>query len=372
MNKISKIRSAFHKDTLRKLGRIIAVIVLLGGLVVGIRWLIWRIGHVTTDAAYVKADIANLASEVPGKIIEIPVKEGQTVKQGDVLVRIDPEQADRHVAFSKAEFASVEAMKDRYQAEMKLSENSVPAAIESALASLAVAEKQKIKAKANLDRWRSQHERFSTLLLRGVVSKAQFDEVETAFKSAEADFKTAEAQISVAEAKLKEAKAAQMTIAKAKAAYQESVNGVGKAEASMKLALLSRDRCDVKAPMEGVIAKILVQEGDYASPGRPILGIYSPATRYVEARFEEVKLQHIAPGKKVELTVDSLADRKLTGTISLIAPTSAAEFAIIPRDISAGEFTKVVQRVPVRIAIDDLEKYPELVPGLSVEVIVAR
>lgn len=372
MNDKSKIMSAFNKDTLRKVGRIIAVVVLLGGLVVGVRWLVWRIGHVTTDAAYVKADIANLAAEVPGKIIEIPVKEGQVVKQGDVLIRIDPEQADRHVAFSKAEFASVAAAKDRYQAEMKLSENSVPAVIESATASLAAAQKQKIKAKANLDRWQSQYERFSILLPRGVVSKAQFDEVDAAFKSAESDYKTAEAQISVAEAKLREARAAQMTIAKTKAAYQESVNGVSKAEASMKLALLSRSNCDVKAPVGGVIAKILVQEGDYASPGRPILGIYNPATRYVEARFEEVKLQHIAPGKKVELTVDSIADRKLTGMVTLIAPASAAEFAIIPRDISAGEFTKVVQRVPVRIAIDNLEKYPELVPGLSVEVIVAR
>ena len=102
------------------------------------------------------------------------------------------------------------------------------------------------------------------------------------------------------------------------------------------------------------------------------MGIYNPATRYVEARFEETKLRFLHPGKEVELSVDSVPGNTLTGTIIYVVPASAAEFALIPRDISAGEFTKVVQRVPVKISVDNLTNHPELLPGLSVEVIVAR
>jgi len=109
-----------------------------------------------------------------------------------------------------------------------------------------------------------------------------------------------------------------------------------------------------------------------ATPGRPVIGVYDPASRYVEARFEETKLRHLAVDKGVELRVDRLPGVHLTGRITLLGPASAAEFALIPRDVTAGEFTKVTQRVPVRIAIDDLADHPELVPGLSVEVVVAK
>ena len=128
----------------------------------------------------------------------------------------------------------------------------------------------------------------------------------------------------------------------------------------------------MKAPISGIVARVLVREGDFASPGRPVLGIYNPQTRYIEARFEETKVRYIKPGKKVSFTVDNNADRELTGKVMFVTPASAAEFALIPRDISAGEFTKVVQRIPVRITIDNLEQHSELVPGMSCEVAIAR
>lgn len=372
MDNFRQWKERLYSGSYRKIGRIFGVLCILGGLAYAGHWLVWRIGHVTTDAAYIKADIAHMAVEIPGRIIAIPVREGQWVEEGQVLIRIDPEQADRHSELARAELASILARKERYGAEVALAEGTVPAAIDGARAALVAAEKQKIKAQANLDLWQRQYRRFKGLLDKEIVSRARFEEVEAAFKSAQSDFKTAEAQIGVAKARLAEAGASKMTITKANAAYRETAHGVRQAEEALKLAMINRARCDVKAPISGVIARLLVQEGDFASPGRPVLGIYNPATRYVEARFEEVKLQHVAPGKKVELVVDSLAGRRLAGTITLVAPASAAEFAIIPRDISAGEFTKVVQRVPVKIAIDNLEKHPELVPGLSVEVVVAR
>jgi len=361
-----------NKKIRRHAGRMFLILILAAALIFGGRWLHWRIGHVTTNAAYIKADMANVAPEVPGKILEIVVKEGQSVQAGQILLRIDPEQLDRQVGLAEADYAALQSRRDSYRAELQQVRLTVPANIAAARAALVVAEKQQLKARANLDHWQLQHQRFKKLYEKQVVGKAKFDEVETAWRAAEADFNAAGAQVTLAASRLKEAEAARAVIARAEAANREVTDGIGKAEEARKLARLHRSRCELKAPIAGVVARILVREGDYATPGRPVLGIYNPDTRYIEARFEETKVRHISPGKKAEFTVDNFPDRTLTGRVTLLTPASAAEFALIPRDVSAGEFTKVVQRIPVRIAIDDLPKHPELVPGLSCEVAIAK
>ncbi len=356
----------------RLVGRIAVGVLIVAALIYGGRWLYWRVNHVTTNAAYIRADMANVAPEVPGKITEIMVVEGQTVQEGQVLLRIDPEQMDRQVGLAEADHSSLRSRHDRYQAELQQARLTVPANIAAARAALVVAEKQQIKARANLDHWQLQHQRFQKLYEKQVIGKAKFDEVKTTWRAAEADFSAAEAQVALAESRLREAEAARAVIAKAEAANREVADGINKADEARRLARLNRARCEVKAPIGGIVARILVRAGDYATPGRPVLGVYNPATRYIEARFEETKVRHISPGKQATFTVDNFPDRELKGKVILVTPASAAEFALIPRDISAGEFTKVVQRIPVRIAIDNLQDRPELVPGLSCEVSIAK
>ncbi|MDD5169915.1 MAG: HlyD family secretion protein [Syntrophales bacterium] len=356
----------------KKIGRLAMLAVLIVILVISARWLYWRFTHVTTDAAYVKADMANVAPEVPGKITEICVKEGETVKQGQILIRIDPEQMDRQVSLSHADLAGLFSTKDRFGAEAEQAKKTVPAAIDAARAAVDVAERQQVKARANLDHWALMYRRYSELYAKRTIGKAKFDEVETTWKTAEADFNTAAAQVNLARARLKEAEASRAVITKTAAAYREVTSQIGKAHEALNLAKLTRSRCNIKAPIDGVVARVLVREGDFASPGRPVVGVYNPMSRYIEARFEETKVRHMTTGKKVVFSVDNLPDRELTGRILFVTPASAAEFALIPRDISAGEFTKVVQRIPVRIAIDNLERYPDLVPGMSCEVAIAR
>jgi len=352
--------------------RTVAALLIVAALVFSGRWLYWRLGHVTTNAAYIKADMANIAPEVPGRIVAISVREGQAVRAGQLLVRVDPEQLDRHVGLADAELASLQSRKERSQAELVQARATVPATIETARAGIEVAEKQKRKAETQLDHWRLQYGRYKQLYEKQSIGKARFDDVDTALRTAQADYNAAEAQVALAVSRLKEAEASRATIARAEAANREAADGIGKAEEARKLARLNRSRCEIKAPIDGVVARVLVREGDYATPGRPVLGLYNPDTRYIEARFEETKVRHITPGKRAEFTVDSAPGRTLTGTVLLVTPASAAEFALIPRDISAGEFTKVVQRIPVRIAIDHLRERPDLVPGLSCEVSIAK
>ncbi len=350
----------------------IGIVALAAGAVVAGRWVIWRFGHATTDAAYVKADIADVAPQVAGRIVAIEVQEGQRVRRGQVLLRIDPSRYDRKVAQAEAALAQARAARDRYARDLDLARRKVPAAIEAARAALAAARTRVAVARANREHWERQHERFRRLLEERAIARSRFEEVETAWTKAVADAEAADAQVRLAEARLAEAEAARATIAKARAGLREAEEAVARAEAALAEARLARSWCDITAPFDGVVARLLAQPGDLATPGRPVVGIYDPATRYVEARFEETKLRFLENGKEVELTIDALPGQRFTGHVELLAPASAAEFALIPRDITAGEFTKVTQRVPVRIRIDDLDRHPEIVPGLSVEVAVAR
>jgi len=356
----------------RRIALIVVVVLLIAGAVVSIRWVLWRIGHATTDAAYVKADIADVAPQVAGRILSVEVKEGRPVRRGDVLLRIDPDRFDRQVGEAEAALAQARAARERVFRQLELARRKVPAAIAAAEAGLEAARTKVAKARAARERWDRQHERFQRLLARRAVPRSRFEEVETAWKAAVADEEAAEAGVAVAEARLREARAARSRIAEAEAGVTEAERAVARAEEGVKMARLARSWCDLRSPIDGVVARVMAEPGDFASPGRPVIGLYDPETRYVEARFEETKLRYIHDGQEVTLRIDALPGKRFTGHVLFTAPASAAEFALIPRDITAGEFTKVTQRVPVRIRIDDVEQYPEIVPGLSVEVAVAR
>ncbi len=350
----------------------IGIVALLVGAVISARWVIWRFGHATTDAAYVKADMANVAPQVAGKVLAIRVEEGHQVHAGDVLLTIDPSQYDRKVAEAEAALAQAEAARERVRQQLELASRQVPAAIRAARAALVAARSQVAKAEANRDHWERQHVRFQRLLAEKAIPRSKFEEVETAWTAAVSDAEAAKAQVALAEARLKEAEASMARIAEARAGLAEAGKAVGRAEEGVRMARLLRSWCDLAAPIDGVVARVLVDPGDFASPGRPVIGLYDPATRHVEARFEETKLRFLKVGKKVDFTIDALPGEHFTGHVFETAPASAAEFALIPRDVTAGEFTKVTQRVPVKIRIDGVEDHPEIVPGLSVEVAVAR
>ncbi len=352
--------------------RLVLLLVLVAGLVWGGRWVVWRIGHVTTNAGFVEAEIANVAPQVAGKILAVRVVEGQELHKGDPLVEIDPSEQERRVEQVQATVATARAGVEQARQGLLLARRRVPAAIAAARAMVAAARTQVAKARSSRDRWGRQLTRFQALIDEHAVGRARFEEVETAAVAAGADLKAAQAQVRLAEARLAEAEAARTTIGQAEAAVATGQEQVRQAEAAVAQAHLALAWCTIRAPMDGVVARRLAEVGDLATPGRPVIGLYDPASRYVEARFEETKLRHLAVGKAVELRVDRLPGVDLTGRITLLGPASAAAFALIPRDITAGEFTKVTQRVPVRITIDDLADHPELVPGLSVEVVVAK
>jgi membrane fusion protein (multidrug efflux system) len=350
----------------------VATVALAIGAVISGRWLWHRLTHVTTDAAYVKADMAEVAPEVAGRVREVLVHEGDRVTAGQVLVRLQDDDWQHKRDQAGAKVAEVQQQVTRRQAVVTRTRAAVAAAQEAAAAGVAAAREQLVRAEAAAGYLTAQERRLAALLAQQAVPQARYDEVHAGADAARADVKAARQGVKAAEAHLAEARAARASIDEATAGLAETEAGVEQANAALAQVEWALGRAEIRAPIAGVIARVFVRVGDFAPPGRPVLALYDPATRYVEARFEETRVAGLRVGQPATLEFDALPGTALRGAIRRIAPAAAQEFALIPRDVTAGEFTKVTQRVAVELDIAELAAHDELVPGLSVEVSVPK
>ncbi len=356
----------------RKLVLVVGVAALMVGAVLSGRWLVFRFSHVSTEAAYVKADMAEVAPEVPGLVVEVSVQEGEAVEAGQLLLRLEGEsrrhtreQAESQVRQREDAVRRQEVLVEKTRKLLAASESAARAAVEAAKAQLA-------KAQAQRDYLLLQEQRFAALLDEKAVPRARYDEIHAAAVAARADVEAASQALAAAEAKLAEVRAQRLSLQEAEAGLEEARAGLAQAHAALRQAQWAEGKGEIRAPIAGVVARVFVRCGDFAAPGRPVVAMYDPKTRYVEARFEETKVKQLQVGQKAEIRVDALPGQLLPATIRRITPAAAQEFALIPRDVTAGEFTKVTQRVPVELAVEGIENHPEIVPGLSVEVSVRK
>ena len=347
-------------------------VLLLVALAVSARWLWFRLTHVSTDAAYVKADMAEVAPEVAGRVRRVAVHDGERVRAGQVLVEIEDADLREREKQARAGVAAAEGQVLRGQAGLNQTRGRVAAGRRAAEAGSAAARQQVTKAQAGLGYASAQERRFAALLEQQAVPRSRWEEVHAGAEAARADVEAARQAVVAAEARVAEARAAELSVAEADAGLASSKAAVEQARAALAQVEWARGRAEVRAPIDGLVARVFVRVGDFAPPGRPVAALYDPATRYVEARFEETRLPYVALGKSAEVRVDALPGLTLTGRVRRVAPAAAQEFALIPRDVTAGEFTKVIQRVSVEVEIQDLARHPELVPGLSAEVVLPR
>lgn len=350
----------------------LGLIVLVVGAAWSARWLVFRFTHVTTDAAYVKADMAEVAPEVAGRVLEVLAEEGKLVSPGDVLVLLERDNLSAGRQQAEAAVAQLEETVARQDAALARTKQTVAATQAAARAGVEAARAQLAKAEAHLGYLEKQEQRLAALLASEAVPASRFDEVHAGAEAARAEVQAAREGLALAEAKLREALAGNLAVAEAEAGVAEARSGLARARAALAQARWAEGRAEIRAPIAGVVARIFLRPGDFAAPGRPVLAMYDPATRYIEARFEETRVAHLTVGRTARITVDALPSVTLSGTIRRITPAAAQEFALIPRDVTAGEFTKVTQRVPVELSIHELDRHPELVPGLSVVVAVRK
>ncbi|MHA7968006.1 HlyD family secretion protein [Rhizobium sp. CAU 1783] len=325
--------------------------VILAALVAGAAWYgygWWTEGRfmVSTEDAYIEGDIAIVSPKVGGYVKSVDVKSNQLVKAGDRLVTLD--DGDYRIAVDQAK-AQI--------AVQHLTLNRIDAQTKGAEATLAQANAQKQAAAASLDLAELSYKRVSGLQAQSVASTADLDSAKTQLDQARANLTGADANIAAAEANIAVLRAQR---AEADAGIRSSELALEKAERDLGFTVL-------KAPYDGVVGNLSVQTGDLVSAGKRLAALVPVQELYIEANFKETQIAKLVPGSKVGIHVDAYGDKTIEGTVTSISPASGAVFSMLPAENATGNFTKVVQRVPVRIAIpDEVLKEGHLRAGLSV------
>jgi membrane fusion protein (multidrug efflux system) len=382
-------------------------------------WWSYRSSHSITDDAFVEAHIVNIAPEaVSGHLVRVNVEENDHVEQGQVLAEIDPVLYRDQVETAQRKVEAAEAELRRQEAALARLRHEVPIQIEIARRALAAARADQAKAseavkltedevekgidqaragleaaKADFVLAQQEYTRFTNLYKEEAVALRRSQEVTRSRDAAEAQQKLAAAKLAKAEADRLQIEVAKRTLEAAEKTAQKAEKSVDLAEtgndqirevelltavkkenvAEARTALASAEDqlkyTVVRAPFPGVIVKRYRHLGDFASPGVSILSMFNPDLVYVTANLEETRLPGVAAGNPVELQIDAFAE-PFRGRVVWIDKSTGAQFSLMPRNVVSGEFTKVVQRVPVRILIEKDDRWPLLRAGLSVRVVI--
>ena len=344
----------------------------------GVRWLVAGRFEISTDNAYIRADIATIAPKVQGYVEKVHVTDNQQVKAGDLLVTL--EVADYATRVSEAAAALQQSVAAQAQARAGVA--AAEANLQTAAATvnaqrdrLTQVKASAVAAGADAHLAASDLERYTELAEKGHYPKASLDAAATKDEAARATLTQANAAITTAQSELSVAQAsyarAQEDVEAAKAAVAGADAQVDAANARVEAAKLDATRTELRAPFDGVVANRVVAEGQLLNPGQQTMSIVPVSESYVIANFKETQVARMKPGQEVDLHVDAYPDLKVIGAVDSVAPATGGQFSLIPMDTATGNFTKIVQRVPVRIRISDEALATGLMrPGLSVEATV--
>jgi membrane fusion protein (multidrug efflux system) len=396
-------------DSLRHLslrGKVVLLCVVVAGLGV---WLFYS-GRVTTDDAQVDCHITAVAPQVPGYVVKVNVDDNVPVKQGDVLVQIDPREyvAQVHQAAGELAFAEAAASSAGLQIGLTRDTTMQGTAGASAQAESDAAGYQRsqtqleqtatanlLQAKANVaaknatnERARADLQRYTPLLGTGDVSKFQYDAVVAAAEVAKSELEAAQqqltaaqqavdiakasagsakAQLARAQSQLLEAKAREQEIPISKAAQASALANVEKARAALEQAQLNLSYATIIAPISGQVTQRTVNLGQYVTPGQLLLTLVPLQDVYVTANFKETQLASVRPGQRARIYVDTYG-KAVDGIVDSIAGAAGSRQALLPPQNATGNFIKVVQRIPVKILVKPSND-PQIVlrPGMNVE-----
>jgi membrane fusion protein (multidrug efflux system) len=326
-----------------------AVLIAFGFIALAtLRWDAWVGSAViqSTNDAYVKADVTRLSSRVAGEVLTVAVDDFQRVKAGDLLVQIDPADYEAQVALAQAGVDAAQAAFDNLANQVELQ-----------YATIAQAEAQLVSAAAQEVETREEQERQQSLTQTEAGTRQKLEQAVAAYARAQADVRASRAVIAAQRHQLEVLSGTK----KQRAADIEA------AKATLAAAKLKLGYTRITAPFDGVVGDRQVQPNDYVNIGSNLINVVPLPNVYIIANYKETQLTRVRPGQLVDVTVDSFPNERLRGRVERISPASGSQFALLPPDNATGNFTKVVQRVPVRIVLDKGQPLLErLLPGMSV------
>jgi membrane fusion protein (multidrug efflux system) len=340
-------------QALRRVARrlvVAAVAVLMAGAAGWYGWSWWTLGRFieSTDDAYVGGEVTTIASKVAGFVETVAIADNQVVKAGDLLVKLDDRDYRAQLARTEASVAAQNATLANLDANARLQR----AMIAEAAAEIAATAAELDRARYDVDRYRTLADSQYASLQRFQQADADHKKALAADHKAHAALEAAERQLDVIETQKQQTRAA-----------------LDQAIADRDLARLNLGYTEIRSPIDGVIGNRSVRLGAYATVGAQLLAVVPTRGLWIDANFKENQLAHMREGQRVDVAADLLPGVTLSGRVGSLAPATGAQFSVIPPENATGNFTKIVQRVPVRIVLDgDAAELGGLRPGLSVVV----
>jgi membrane fusion protein (multidrug efflux system) len=357
--KIEKKEKAKKKN---KVFGLVLIIIVFVGVIFGIAKYIHGLHHEETEDAQVEANISPIIPKISGYVSRMLVDDNQRVKAGDTLLVLD----DRDLALRVQQ---AEAALENAKASLSSTGAGYVSAQQTALGStfsVQAAEGNIELAKVKLRRAESDFKRFEALLKSNSITRQQFEQAEAERDVAAGQLEVAERQ---REALLRESSArkSQSQVSQGNISLAETV--VKEREADLKFAQLQLSYAYILAPVSGVISKKNVQIGQLVQAGQALFALVNEKDKWVVANFKETQLEKMKPGQEVEISVDAYPDEAFKGKIESISPATGAKFSLLPPDNASGNFVKVVQRVPVKIVLENAtDKSNLLRAGMNVGV----
>ena len=374
------------------LGLIAAAVIGAGGF-----WYITHHGLENTDNAQIDGDVVSVPARVGGVVTKVLFTENQRVKAGDLLAELDAAPAQARLAEAEANVFAAQAQADAADATARVSETNaigdksvadaslVTAAVGAASTSdqIKEADAQLQSAQTSLAQAQMDHDRAQRLLDTGAISKAEFDRTDTTFKVAQSSVDVAKARLTSikgsaaqAQSRVVEAKAkakisndVDTQIALARARAKAAHAQVDTAKAARDLAALDLSYTKVFAPSDGTVSKKSINVGQMLSPGQSIVQLVTDKL-WVTGNFKETQVAQMRVGQPASVEVDAFSGISIEGEVESFSGATGAKFTLLPPDNATGNFTKVVQRLPVRVRLHELPAGVALRPGMSVDLTV--
>lgn len=383
--------------------------------VAGYHWWQFASTHEQTDNATVTGHLYQISSRIPGTVEAVPVEDNEMVQAGELLVRLDPHDYQVKVQQAQAALVAAQRQAEAAQANISLAGqttqaktseaqgnvsqaiaaiSAAQAAVTEAQAGVPAAQAQLAQTEADLQKAQADYNRYQSLYQSGAVSRQQLDAAQAAYRVAEAARTAAQQGVNQAQAKLAQAQQgvsqAQAQLASSRGGLQQAQAGgvqtdvnrseygaaqaaITQAQANLAEAQLQLSYTNITAPSTGRVGRKTVEVGERVQTGQPLMAVVGNDV-WVVANFKETQVDRMRAGEPVEVELDAFPGRTFTGKVNSLSPASGSEFALLPPDNATGNFTKVVQRIPVKITLDpeSIRGYEtQITPGMSATVTVA-
>jgi len=343
----------------------IAAVVLLG-VAYGAYETYLRFTHIYEYDARATADIVTISSRADGWVVDMPALEGAHVGEGGVVVRIDDRSSKLKVDAFKAQIEGIRTERSRLKAERTYTREQVETSVKTRTSGVAVQEKAREALQADLDFAKIELDRTKKLYATKVANERQLQSAQSAVNKLEFQILQLEAEYQQAEGSLDEAKAGEQRLKVIDAQIEALTHQVANIAAQMHQQMVDVEDRTIKSPIPAVIDRTFVLPGEYVASGQRILMLHDPAEVWVEANIKETQVGSVKLGQPVHVSVDAYPGLAFEGKVTRIGSATTARFALLPTPNPSGNFTKITQRVPVKI---DIAKPPKpLTPGMMVEV----